>query len=114
MPIGSPVATPTFSPSAGTYNTIQTVTISDTDSGLTSFAMRYTTDGSTPTESHGTLIASGGTVSITTSSTLKAIAYAPDFTDSTVQSAGYTISLSPISNTIVLILLQSLNWLTHI
>ena len=42
------VASPTFSPSAGTYNTDQTVTIVTTTSGATIY---YTTDSSTPTTS---------------------------------------------------------------
>ena len=45
-------AAPTFSPAAGTYSSAQTVTISTTTSGAT---IRYTTDGSTPSETarHG-------------------------------------------------------------
>ena len=39
-------ATPTFSPGAGTYSTIQTVTISDTTPSATIY---YTTNGTTPT-----------------------------------------------------------------
>ena len=42
---GSPCATPTFSPAAGTFATSTAVTISTTTSGAT---IRYTTNGTTP------------------------------------------------------------------
>jgi uncharacterized repeat protein (TIGR03803 family) len=85
---------------AGTYSAAQSVTISTTTSGAT---IRYTTDGSTPTESAGTLYSSAVTVSAT--ETLKAIAYAAGYSDSTVGSAAYTItqaatpSFSPAAGT---------------
>ena len=79
-------ATPTFSPAAGTYTTTQTVTIGTSTSGA---SIRYTTDGSTPTETAGTLYTGAITVSSTT--TLNAVAYASGYTDSPVASATYTI-----------------------
>jgi Chitobiase/beta-hexosaminidase C-terminal domain len=42
-----PAATPSVSVPPGTYNSVQTVAISDATGGATIF---YTTDGSTPTE----------------------------------------------------------------
>ena len=80
-------ATPTFNPVAGTYASAQSVTISTTTNGAT---IRYTTDGSTPTETAGTLYSSA--VSISATSTLQAIAFATGYSDSTVASGVYTIS----------------------
>jgi regulation of enolase protein 1 (concanavalin A-like superfamily) len=81
------VAAPTFSPAGGTYASAQTVTISTTNSGA---SIRYTTDGSNPSETTGTLYSSPVTISTTT--TLKAIAYESGFTDSSVTSDTYTIN----------------------
>ena len=81
------VATPTFSPAAGTYTTAQSVTISTSTSGA---SIRYTTDGSTPSETAGTLYSGAITVSATT--TIKAIAYESGWTDSSIASVGYTIT----------------------
>jgi hypothetical protein len=89
---GGPVAAPTFSPGGGSYSSAQSVTISTTNSGAT---IRYTTDGSTPTSTTGTIYVSPITVSTTT--TLKAIAYATGFADSTVSSATYTISVPQVA-----------------
>jgi len=83
---GGTVATPSFSPAAGTYSAAQTVTISTTTSSAT---IRYTTDGSTPTSSVGTVYS--GPVSVSSSMTLKAIAYKSGMSDSAVASASYII-----------------------
>jgi uncharacterized repeat protein (TIGR03803 family) len=80
------VAAPTFSPAAGTYTTAQMVTITTTTSGA---SIRYTTDGSAPSETAGTLYSSP--VSISSTTTLKSIAYKSGMTDSSVTSASYTI-----------------------
>ncbi len=81
---------PVFSPAASTYTSIQTVTITSATNGT---SIRYTTDGSTPTETSGTLYS--GPVSIGTTATLKAIAYENGCTDSAVTSGTYTINLPP-------------------
>jgi hypothetical protein len=90
---GGQVVSPTFSPTAGTYTSGQMVTISSTTSGAT---IRYTTDGSTPTETAGTLYSTP--VAVGGNTTLKAIAYATGVSDSTVATAAYTISSGGGSN----------------
>jgi len=81
------VASLSFSPGGGSYSSAQDVTISTPTSGA---SIRYTTDGSTPTETHGT--AYSGPVHIASSTTLNAIGYESGFTDSNITSATYTIS----------------------
>ena len=99
------VATPTFSPVAGAYGPAQTVTISSTDSGLSGFAITYTTDGTTPVPgSHGTTYTVPITVS--TTQTVKAVASATGYANSATGSAAYTINgalntptFSPVAGT---------------
>ena len=68
---GGLVAAPTFLPDAGPYPVTQLVAISSLTPGV---VIKYTTDGSTPSRSHGTLY-SGGPVSVSVTTTIKAIAY---------------------------------------
>ena len=84
---GPPVAAPVFNPPAGTYTTAQTVTLSTATPGA---SIRYTTDGSTPTETSGTLYSAP--IAVSSTSTIQALAYASGMTDSIVSSAAYTIS----------------------
>ncbi|MFC1426500.1 chitobiase/beta-hexosaminidase C-terminal domain-containing protein [Streptacidiphilus sp. N1-12] len=86
---GSTVATPTFSPAGGTFSSAQSVTLADSTSGA---SIRYTTDGSTPTAS-STLY--GTPISITATTTVKAIGIASGSTNSAVASATYTITSTP-------------------
>lgn len=82
---GGQVAAPLFSPVGGNYTSSQSVSISTTTSGAT---IRYTTNGSTPTSSSGTVYSSP--VSISSNTTLKAIAYKGGMSDSSVSSDVYT------------------------
>jgi len=84
--ITPPAATPTFSPAAGTYTTTQSVTISDTTAGSSIF---FTTDGTTPTTASTKYTAP---IAVSSNTTLNAIATAPNFTQSAVASAVYTIT----------------------
>src|SRR6201999_455863 len=79
--------TPTFSVAAGTYTTVQPVTISDT---VATAAIHYTTDGSTPT-SASTLYT--GPVTVSASETINAIAIAAGYQNSAVGTAAYVINL---------------------
>ena len=88
---------PTFSPVAGTYTDTQNVTIAVETAGAT---IRYTIDGSTPSESNGTVYSAA--VVISTPTTLKAIAYKSGFTDSAVTSGVYTIGMYQLEPTIML------------
>ena len=82
------VATPTFSPTPGTYTTDQMVTISTTTSDATIY---YTTNGDTPT-THSSVYNSPISVAGNgTSMTIKAIAAKTGMNASTIASASYTI-----------------------
>ena len=85
--ISGAVATPTFSPAAGTYASTQSVAISTTTVGA---SIRYTTDGSTPSSTVGTVYS--GPITVSASTTLKAIAYLSGWTNSAVNSAAYAIT----------------------
>ncbi len=78
-------ATPSFSPSSYTYTTPQTVTISDTSSGATIY---YTTNGQNPTTAS---TAYSGPITVSTTTTLKAMAVGGGYLASGVNSATYTI-----------------------
>src|SRR5205807_2293496 len=78
---------PTFSPASGTYNLPQSVSLSDATSGATIY---YTTDGSTPTTSSTRYT---GSILVITTTTIKAIATAPGWSQSSVASATYNMPL---------------------
>lgn len=82
------VATPTFSPAAGTYYDAQNVTISCTTVGATIY---YTTDESTPTTSSAVYTSA---IPVSTTTTIKAIAVKDGMNNSSVAMATYTIQVS--------------------
>ena len=51
--------------------------------------LRYTTNGSTPSRTNGTLINNGGRINVTTGRTIKAIAYTYDSLNSNVATYYY-------------------------
>jgi hypothetical protein len=78
-------ATPTFSPAPGTYTSPQSVKLSDTTSGA---VVHCTTNGTTPTASSPAC----ATLTVSTTSTIEAIAVASGYNNSAVASGTYTIS----------------------
>lgn len=83
-------STPTFSPAPGNYASTQSVSITTATSGAT---IRYTTNGANPSPTSGTVYSSPITVSSTT--TIRAIAYRSGLGDSTIASGTYTIGSPP-------------------
>ena len=73
----------------GQFTSAQTVSLSSPTAGAVIY---YTLDGTTPSRTNGTEIASGGTVTINKSKTLKAIAYREGWQDSPVLERVYTIA----------------------
>jgi hypothetical protein len=89
--INLPAATPTFTPPAGTYTSIQSVAISSATPNAQIF---YTLDGSTPTTTAGgSTMAYTGPITVAASETIEAIATASGFSNSSVASAVYAINL---------------------
>lgn len=82
----STVETPTFSPAEGSYSSTQSVTISCATAGATIY---YTTDGSTPSTSSSVY---SSAISVSTTTTIKAIATKSGMDNSGVASATYTIT----------------------
>lgn len=89
---GGAANAPTFSPSAGTFTSAQTVTMSTSSGGA---IICYTTNGTTPATNGasgcttGTLYSTG--VAVSTTTTIKAIAGGTGFTDSSVTTGVFTM-----------------------
>ena len=76
-------ATPSIQPAGGTFSAPQSVTITDTTSGA---AIYYTVDGSAPTATSAVYSAP---LSLNSAATVKAVAAASGFTNSSVASAAF-------------------------
>jgi hypothetical protein len=87
-PVMPVVATPAFSPAAGTYTSAQSVTISDATPGATIY---YTTNGGMPNTSSTQY---SGPITVGSTETLQAIAVATGDTNSAVASSAYTIIIA--------------------
>ena len=84
------VATPTFTPDAGTYFEEQTVSIACTTEDAT---IHYTLDGSDPTEESPVY---GAPLTISETTTIKAIAMKEGYDNSAIAEATYTIQLGVV------------------
>lgn len=82
------VATPTFSPEGGSFSANVTVTVATATAGAT---IHYTTNGVDPVDTDPT-VGSGGTVSISQTTTLKARAWMAGMATSSVHGATYTLT----------------------
>lgn len=81
------VATPTFSPSSGTFTVATQITLSCTTTGAT---IRYTTNGTTPTV---TSTAYTGPITISATTTINAIAFRDQWTPSSLATGSYVVSI---------------------
>ncbi len=81
-------AAPTFSPAAGSYTSAQNVTIADATAGAVIY---YTTNGTTPTTSSS--VYSGAIPVSAASTTIEALALAPNYSQSAVTTAVYKVTL---------------------
>jgi hypothetical protein len=108
---------PTISPASGSFTTSQTVTFTNPGTNRdTNTGIWYTTDGSTPVPGSGTAqyIASGGTIAVSTTTTVKAVGMwgaqnqptsypsGYGYVPSAVVSATYTAGTSPTLNSVTL------------
>lgn len=87
-------ATPSFSVSPGTYNSAQTVSISDTTPGA---AIYFTTDGTAPTAASTRY---SGPLTVASTQVVKAFAIATGYATSPIASAAYTISTNACLNNV--------------
>jgi len=85
----SPAAAPRFSLAGGTYNTPQSLTLTDTTAGA---VIHYTTNGTSPTASSTVYTAP---ITIASTETVEAAAIAPGFSLSPVSSKAYTYNPLP-------------------
>jgi predicted phage tail protein len=84
-------STPTYSPAAGSFQANQfPLNVAVTCSNPTGASISYTTDGTIPTETHGTVIASGANASVAAGKTLKSVAFKNGYITSGMASGLYS------------------------
>src|SRR3990172_2962195 len=82
------VGAPTFSPDGGGFAAAQDVTITTATTGA---SIRYTTDGTAPSSTKGTLYTAA--IRLASTTTIKAVAYMSGRSDSAVVSRTFTIEI---------------------
>jgi hypothetical protein len=92
--INGALASPTFSPVAGTYTSIQSVTISGPGGATLCYATSSLTQGATPGTCGAGWTTLSGTVSVAATETLYAYATEAAWTNSSTASAAYTINVA--------------------
>ena len=88
----APIAAPGFSPPGGTYTSGQPVSLSTTTPNAT---IRYTLDGSTPTQTFGTIYSAP--INVSANTTIKAVAYVSGVPSGSVGSQTYVINAGGVS-----------------
>ena len=101
------VATPAFSPVAGTYTSAQNVTIACATEGATIY---YTLDGTDPTTASTAYTAA---IAISETTTVKAFAVKEGMNNSEIADATYTINIAPPTPTVTFNKLTSHNDVTN-
>jgi glucosylceramidase len=91
-------AAPTFSPAPGSYTTAQSVSLADTTIGA---AIYYTIDGATPT-ANSTRFTTGTPLSVSTTTTINAIAIVANYSNSAVATGTYTLPGSASAVSVVM------------
>ncbi len=92
QPVPTALPAPSFSPAGGSYSSTQSVAITDSNPAAATFY--YTVNGAAPTTASSKY---AGPITISTTTTLQAIATAPGYADSVIASATFTIT--PIAAT---------------
>jgi len=94
----TPAITASGTPTSGVYNSVQTVTITDTTPNKQIY---YTTDGSVPSATNGTLYSAP--FNVVSSQTITAIAIASNYSNSAIASMAFKIQLSNTSDPVLTI-----------
>jgi Chitobiase/beta-hexosaminidase C-terminal domain/Fn3 associated len=89
------VETPVVNPAGGTFDVVQYIQITCATPGS---VIRYTTNGTIPSESSGTIINPGLSVAVSNTQTIRALAYKSGYTNSRIAEANFVIS-STVANT---------------